>query len=69
MEPITIDNEVLGGKPCFTGTRVPVKNLFDLIARGRSLDDFLRQFPSVEREQAIQVLNLASERLSSKPAA
>lgn len=39
--PITIDPEVQAGTPCFTGTRVPVRSLFDAIKRGRSLDYFL----------------------------
>ncbi len=51
-----IDSEILGGTPCFAGTRVPVKTLFDALAHGRSLDYFLTQFPSVAREQAIEVI-------------
>jgi uncharacterized protein (DUF433 family) len=53
---IKIDPEILGGTPCFTGTRVPVKTLFDYIEGGDTLDYFLEQFPSVTREQAIQLL-------------
>ena len=58
MNPIRIDPEIMHGTPCFAGTRVPVKNLFDLLAHGRSVDYFLEQFPTVKRE-------LASEKVSS----
>ena len=56
--------EVLGGEPVFVGTRVPVKNLFDCLEAGDSLDDFLRSFPSVSREQAIAALEMAREALA-----
>ncbi|MGQ0545385.1 MAG: DUF433 domain-containing protein [Betaproteobacteria bacterium] len=58
------DPDVQGGAPVFVGTRVPVKNLFDYLAAGDSLDDFLRSFPSVTREQAIAALELAREALA-----
>jgi uncharacterized protein (DUF433 family) len=45
------DAEILGGVPVFVGTRVPVQNLFDYLSGGDSLDDFLRSFPTVSREQ------------------
>ena len=63
---IKIDPEIQGGTPCFAGTRVPVKSLFDYLARGRSLDYFLEQFPSVQREQAIAVLEHAEKLVSSR---
>jgi uncharacterized protein (DUF433 family) len=47
----------------FIGTRVPVKNLFDYLESGDSLDQFLDEFPSVSREQAIAALELAREAL------
>ena len=56
LRAIQIDSEIQGGTPCFAGTRVPVKSLFDSLAHGRSLDYFLRQFPTVTREQAIEVI-------------
>jgi uncharacterized protein (DUF433 family) len=56
MKDITIDSEILGGIPVFTGTRVPVQGLFDHLEAGDSLDDFLESFPDVAREQAIRVL-------------
>jgi len=49
----------------FVGTRVPVKNLFEYLEAGDSLDEFLRSFPSVTREQAIAALELAREALAS----
>jgi uncharacterized protein (DUF433 family) len=48
---VEIDLEKLGGTPVFHGTRVPIQNLFDCLETGESIDDFLRQFPTVEREQ------------------
>ena len=57
------DAEILGGTPVFVGTRVPVRKLFDYLEGGDTLDEFLRQFPSVRREQAIAALNLARESL------
>ena len=53
---VKIDPEILGGTPCFFGTRVPVRILFEYIEGGDTIDTFLDQFPSVEREQAIQLL-------------
>ena len=50
---VSIDNEVMGGTPVFVGTRVPVQSLFDYLEGGETIDDFLRQFPSVSREQVI----------------
>ena len=51
--------DILGGTPVFVGTRVPVQSLFDYLEGGDSVDEFLRQFPSVSREQAIAALDLA----------
>ena len=55
---INIDPEILGGTPVFLGTRVPIESLFDHLEDGVSLDEFLDDFPSVTREQAIEVLEL-----------
>ena len=52
---IHIDSDILGGTPVFWGTRVPVKNLFDYLETGETVDDFLRDFESVQRNQALQV--------------
>ena len=56
---ITSDPARLGETPCFTGTRVPVKTLFDFIEDGAPLDEFLRGFPNVTREHAVAVLEFA----------
>jgi uncharacterized protein (DUF433 family) len=53
------DPEILGGTPVFVGTRVPIQSLFDYLEGGETLDDFLSQFPSVRRDQAIAALDLA----------
>ena len=58
---VSIDNEVMGGTPVFVGTRVPVKSLFDYLEGGDTVDEFLRQFPSVGRDQAIAALNLGRD--------
>jgi uncharacterized protein (DUF433 family) len=52
---------ILSGTPVFVGTRVPVQSLFDYFEGGETLDEFLRQFPSVSREQAVAALELAKE--------
>jgi uncharacterized protein (DUF433 family) len=54
--PINIDKEIMSGVPVFEGTRVPVSALIDNLEAGVSLDEFLENFPTVEREQAIRVL-------------
>lgn len=59
---VEVDPEKMGGTPCFTGTRVPIKNLFDYLEGGESLEVFLDDFPTVSREQAQGVLE-ASRRL------
>lgn len=50
------DPEIMGGTPVFVGTRVPVDAMFDYLVAGDSLDRFLRHFPSVDRQQAIEAL-------------
>jgi uncharacterized protein (DUF433 family) len=60
---IWINPSRVSGMPCFFGTRVPVKNLFDSLAAGETLDDFLDGFEGVTREQALLVLDLASKDL------
>ncbi|MGH7614029.1 MAG: DUF433 domain-containing protein [Gemmatimonadales bacterium] len=63
------DPEILGGTPVFVGTRVPAQSLFDYLEGGDILDEFLRQFPSVRREQALAALELARDSLltSARP--
>jgi uncharacterized protein (DUF433 family) len=58
-EIIHSDPDILGGIPVFVGTRVPVHTLFDYLEGGETLDEFLRQFPSVSRQLAIAALGLA----------
>ena len=65
-EIITIDEDILGGKPVFKGTRVPVEGLFDHLEAGVSLDEFLDDFPTVSKEQAVALLNMANKLLTSK---
>jgi uncharacterized protein (DUF433 family) len=57
------DPDILGGTPVFVGTRVPVRTLLDYLEAGDSLDDFLEDFPSVSREQAVAALQLAKQML------
>jgi len=59
------DPEILGGTPVFRGTRVPVKNLLDYLAAGDTLDQFLEDFPTVKRDQAVAALELARDLLTA----
>ena len=60
------DPEILGGTPVFVGTRVPLRNLIDYLERGHNLDEFLDDFPSVSREQAVAALEAAHEVLTTR---
>ena len=64
QELISRDPEILNGTPVFMGTRVPIRILFEHLEAGDSLDVFLEDFPSVTREQATQLLNLALTRIA-----
>jgi uncharacterized protein (DUF433 family) len=66
---VSRDPEIMSGALCFTGTRVPVKNLFDYLEGDSSLEEFLQDFPSICRETAVAVLETARERLSSNASA
>ena len=61
--PITSDPEVLSGATVFRGTRVPVAALLDNLSAGLTLDEFLDNFPTVTREQALQVLEFSKDTL------
>ena len=60
---ISASDEIMGGTPVFTGTRVPVKTLFDYLEGGESIDDFLDGFPTVTRDQVIALLEVARKQL------
>jgi len=66
---ITTSPDRLGGTPVFAGTRVPVQTLIDYLEAGDTLDEFLKDFPSVSREHAIAVLELAKSALLTKAVA
>ncbi len=60
---IHTDPEIMGGIPVFYGTRVPAKSLLDHLENGDSLDEFLDDFPTVSREQAVATLQMAGQLL------
>ena len=62
---ITIDPDILGGQPVFAGTRVPIETLFDHLEAGVSLDEFLDDFLTVFKAQAIALLETATKLLTS----
>ena len=61
--PITIDPDIVSGVPVFRGTRVPVEALINNLEAGLTLDEFLENFPTVTREQALQVLEFSKATL------
>lgn len=63
---INIDKEIMSGTPVFSGTRVPIKNLFDYLEGGEDLAEFLDDFPSVSKEAALAVLDMAKKSLTSE---
>ena len=63
---IVVDPDIMSGTPCFRGTRVPFKNLIDYLEGGHSLTEFLRQFPTVTREMAVQSLEDAKDSLLAR---
>ena len=65
---ISIDPLVMSGAAVFTGTRVPIKNLFDYIEGGDDLTEFLDDFPSVTKDAALNVLEMAKQSLTSEKA-
>lgn len=62
-EVVQVDKEVLGGTPCFAGTRVPTRSLFAHLKLGYSIDEFLEQFPTVTRDQVNALLEQSSEQV------
>ena len=63
---VSIDPEIMSGTPVFAGTRVPVQNLFDYIEGGEDLSEFLDDFPSVSKEVAVAVLEMAKDNNTSE---
>jgi uncharacterized protein (DUF433 family) len=66
---VTISPEIQSGAPVFAGTRVPVKNLFDYLKGGDTIDEFLKDFPSVKPEQVTALLSLFEGFLAFNPSA
>jgi uncharacterized protein (DUF433 family) len=62
---IQVNPNILGGTPVFKGTRVPVENFFDHMEAGVTIEDFILDFPTVTKEQCVQVLELAEQILTS----
>jgi len=65
---IHVDLDILGGTPVFWGTRVPIKNLFDYLETGETVDDFLKDFESVQRNQAIRVIEMSKKLIENSTA-
>ncbi len=63
---INIDPETMGGTPVFAGTRVPIQALFDYIETGETINEFLENFPTVQKEYALQVLEMAKKTLTTE---
>lgn len=58
---INIDKDILGGTPVFFGTRVPVKNLFDYLESGESINQFLNDFEGVKKTQVLKLLDISQK--------
>ena len=63
---ITVDKDILGGIPVFKGTRVPIKNLFDYLEEGDSIQDFLNDFDYIPKKYCLTVLRLSEQLLTDK---
>ncbi|HZM89740.1 MAG TPA: DUF433 domain-containing protein [Blastocatellia bacterium] len=63
---VEVDPEKMSGTPVFTGTRVPIKNLFDYLEGGDSVEVFLDDFPTVSREQALGIIEASRQLLLNK---
>ena len=61
--PITVNPAIMSGTPVFEGTRVPIEALLNNLAGGVSLDEFLENFPTVTRDQALAILNFSNQTL------
>lgn len=58
---INVDKEILGGTPVFQGTRVPIKNLFDYLETGETIEAFLNDFETVQKSQVVKVLEMSQK--------
>lgn len=67
IKVINIDPEILGGTPVFNGTRVPIKNLFDYLEAGETIESFLDDFEGVSREQVLRLLEVTGKLINSSP--
>jgi uncharacterized protein (DUF433 family) len=67
VDVVSVNPNILGGTPVFAGTRVPVESLFDYLKRGRTIDYFLEQFPTVKREQVEKILDDAKAKTLPRP--
>jgi uncharacterized protein (DUF433 family) len=65
MNTITSNPKILDGTPVFSGTLVPIKNLFDYLAVGESVEEFLADFPSVKKKQVLTVLGFSQQILNA----
>lgn len=63
---VRVDKQILGGTPCFAGTRVPVRSLFDHLKLGYTVDGFLEQFPTVKREQVEALLEQSRDQIEDR---
>ena len=63
-ELVTQSEDVAWGAPVIAGTRVPVETLFAYLEGGKTVDDFLKEFPTVSRDKAISILELAKDRVT-----
>jgi len=63
---ISIDPETMGGTPVFTGTRIPIQSLFDYLEGGDTLEEFIDDFPSVTKTQAVEVLEVAKKSVTTE---
>ncbi len=61
VKVININSQILGGTPVFYGTRVPIKNLFDYLETGESIDEFLNDFEGVTKSQVVKVLEMSQK--------
>jgi len=62
---INVDPEIMGGTSVFFGTRVPIKNLFDYLETGDSIEVFLEDFDGVQKDQVLKVLEMSQKLIES----